>query len=288
MIRIWTFMAMDNRQAEAYLEKQAAKGYHLSWHGDFLAHFDKGLPKKVKYCISSFTWEVEDELEAYKVMAQDAGWNFVDEMQGGCIFVSKENEEPVPLYTDWRDECRLTRKSVWNRELAIFSSFFLDAVCLILFALLKLHGSTMWWTINLICACAIVYLGSGIIRSGWYMVAVTIALRKDEPPREKVRGIERIVNYVRAVIYYITAFAIVMIGLYYLLGKIIPALLRILAAGNFYAWSITIVLALLVGIFILYVFIEEKHQKAATAIKWIMAGLLLLLTPVVIAACVDA
>ena len=119
------------------------------------------------------------------------------------------------------------------------------------------------------------------------MVAVTIALRKDEPPREKVRGIERIVNYVRAVIYHTTAFAFVMIVLYYLLGKIIPVLFRIFAAGNFYAWSITIVLALLVGIFILYVFIEEKHPKAATVIKWIMIGLLLLLTPVVIAACVD-
>lgn len=280
MKRIWPFMAMDNRQAETYLEKQAAKGYHLSYRGDFLASFDKGPPKKVKYCISSFTWKEEDELEAYKVMAEDAGWKFVDEMQGGCTFVSKENEEPTPLYTDWRDECRLTRKSVWWTEPGVNLSVLLAGYALMLFTPDELQSDIKWWGMNLLIALLCLFVGSSIIRVGGYLISSTLALRRDEPPRKNIYRIGKTLSYIRAAIGY-TIHLVLAIVIGY-------KLLKLYLAGSFYAWSITIALALLVGIFILYIFIEEKHPKIASIIKWIMVGLLLLLIPLVIAACVDA
>lgn len=123
--RLWPFMRMDYKAAEEYLEKKAAQGLLLKewavyYHGLFsMATYEKAEPQKRKYCIDAIAADSEEAAEDYLQMAEDAGWKPIAAENGMVIFVSEENQKPVPMQTDWENEYRQIRKSFWRMELPL-------------------------------------------------------------------------------------------------------------------------------------------------------------------------
>lgn len=119
VVRLWAFSRLDCRAAEQYLEKQAAKGYilkniaqpYLLW-----ATFEKTAPKKIRYCIDSLNGD-KAERQAYIEFAADGGWHAVCILSGQIVFASEEGENPPPMQTDWQEEYRQIRKSLWKPDI---------------------------------------------------------------------------------------------------------------------------------------------------------------------------
>lgn len=118
--RFWPFMKADYRAAETYLETQSRKGLHITridskavW-----ATYEKGEPRNIKYSIDYHNGETE-ERDAYKALLADAGWQHVADMDLYMIFASKENAAPIPIHTDWEEECRSMRKGLWRYEIPL-------------------------------------------------------------------------------------------------------------------------------------------------------------------------
>ena len=119
VVRLWAFSRLDCRAAEQYLEKQAAKGYilksiaqpYLLW-----GTFEKTAPKKIRYCIDSLNGD-KAERQAYIEFASDGGWHEVCTLPGQVIFASAEGENPPPMQTDWQEEYRQIRKSLWRSDI---------------------------------------------------------------------------------------------------------------------------------------------------------------------------
>lgn len=117
--RFWPFMKADFRAAEAYLEKQAKKGLHITHIDSFgvCVTYEKGEPKDVKYSIDYYGGEYEEK-ENYKRLLSDAGWNHVADMDAYMIFSSEQEADPVPIHTEWTEAYRLLL-SLWKSEILL-------------------------------------------------------------------------------------------------------------------------------------------------------------------------
>lgn len=182
----WPFMKVDTRAAETYLEAQSRKGLHIRHIDDYglMATYEKGIPRNLKYCIDYPNIDREAEGDAYEQMLKDAGWTLVADMDLYLIFASEDDQTPVPIHTDWREECQILRKGLWRWE------FPLGIISLIVFAFTVgiepgNEAQILNWilSIGLWCICGFGLVG--LVHSMLYCYDVHCALAKDTPIKIK-------------------------------------------------------------------------------------------------------
>lgn len=286
MFRIWPFMRMDNRQAEKYLEENAANGYHFRCRGlgEFTVHFEKSEPKNVKYCISSFTWKENEEFESYKTMAEDSGWNLVEKQKGNSIFVSDEGKTPTPLYTDWHDEYELTKKSVWRIMDSGYEIFLISMACITSFLRENFDIDYAW---KMIIASLVVFFVVSLIRSVWYMFKAASALQRDLPMSDREHDIGKTLNYVRAVVGCIVAWIGMIVATYIIITKLIPKIISLYLAGNVIVWGITISLITFASILTLAVLFHEKNRKIEKLLEILLIAVFLIFMVFLLVGCIE-
>lgn len=189
--RIWPFMWADYKSAEKYLEKMAAKGLMLKAIDDFLfagfgfiATYEVTKPQKRKFCIDGFKGNTED-VERYMVMAEDAGWYVVAADYGILIFASKENENPTPLQTDWKNEYRLIRKSFWKIDIPLGIGALL--IIYMFYKLESLEDVNMFEPINLTLIYILLFFIfslAGLFRAVTFYIRSELAIRRDVPLKQ--------------------------------------------------------------------------------------------------------
>lgn len=84
---------------EAWLEKQAANGWHLVKADRWLLrfHFEKGDSKKVRYCVD-YPEKVDDD---YNTIFHDAGWSLIASDWGYYIWRAEYRDKRRPeLFND--------------------------------------------------------------------------------------------------------------------------------------------------------------------------------------------
>lgn len=117
--KLWAFSRLDYKAAEQYLQKQAAKGYILKEINQFSllwATYEKTEPKEIHYCIDGLSGDKAARQE-YIDFAADGGWHLVCQMSGQVVFASEEGKNPPPVQTDWENEYRQMRKSLWKLDI---------------------------------------------------------------------------------------------------------------------------------------------------------------------------
>lgn len=184
--RIWPFMKVDARAAEEYLEEQSKKGLHIR-HIDcygLIATYEKNIPRNLKYCIDYPNIDRVEEGDAYEQMLKDAGWTLVADLDLYLIFASEDDQTPVPIHTDWREECRVLRKGLCRYE------FPLGIIALIVFALTVgiepgNEAQILNWILSIGLWCICGFGITGLLHSVLYCWNVHCALAKDEPIKIK-------------------------------------------------------------------------------------------------------
>lgn len=133
--RKYSFRHFQYRECDAfarYLEKQAAKGWHLKdWR--FGLFFEKGEPKKVKYAVEVFpkgderASRPEQDAEEFAEYCQAAGWELVDGRRKFCIFRAIRSDA-IPIATPeerYENICKSEREHLWMPVLFIFLALFI-------------------------------------------------------------------------------------------------------------------------------------------------------------------
>ncbi|MTI95488.1 MAG: DUF2812 domain-containing protein [Firmicutes bacterium] len=72
----------------------------------------------------AFVPENHPDVEAYRRMCEDSGWNFVTSRYHYQIFAAAADESPTPIHTDLQLQQRLVETVLWKREfISILVSF---------------------------------------------------------------------------------------------------------------------------------------------------------------------
>jgi hypothetical protein len=98
----WFWPWQDDKE-EAWLEEQSKKGYHLSQLGAFGRFtFEKGETKGMIYRLD-FMIDQENDKKTYLQIFQDAGWEYLGELNGWQYFRKEKtagNETAGEIFTD--------------------------------------------------------------------------------------------------------------------------------------------------------------------------------------------
>ena len=199
--RIWPFVLADNKLAEAYLEKQAAKGLILERIGNygFIATYRKEEPQDRHYCVDGFKGK-KDEQGRYIRMAKDAGWHYVTQQPGHIFFTAEPCTNPVPTQTDWREEYQQIRKGLWSQDmpLGIFTTLFI-LLMVWLWRALEINESLPlnWETIYTYAIFVFIYIG--FLKGILFYIKSAVALRRDKPMKPGSFKIAMLWGYARAI-----------------------------------------------------------------------------------------
>lgn len=194
--RIWPFVLADNKLAEEYLEKQAAKGLILDGFGGwgFIASYRVEKPQQRTFCIDGFkgNW---DEQGHYLRMAKDAGWKYAAELPGHIFFISEEGQTPIPTQTDFKEEYLQIRKSLWSLEMPVgivLLAFF------ILMAALDPTGFLLTIVESPQILCAYIFGTIGFVKALLFYVKSSLAIRRNIPISEGNWKAAMFWGYIRA------------------------------------------------------------------------------------------
>lgn len=199
--RLWPFVLADNKLAEAYLEKQAAKGLILDSINIYglWATYRIEEPQKRHYCVDGFKGKKEEQ-GRYVRMAKDAGWHYVTELPGHIFFAADPGTNPVPTQTDWREEYLQIRKGLWSQDmpLGIFTS-----IMLLLFAwlwkALEVGPLPIDWEV-LYSLAIFGFILLGFIKAICFYLRSAIALRRDMPMRQGSMKSAMVWGYTRTIL----------------------------------------------------------------------------------------
>lgn len=138
-VRLFPYENMDYKAAEAWLNRQAAKGWALErvWLST-IALFSSTDREDLRYCIDLHgKWEPTQE-DGYFQLCSQAGWDYVAQVRSMSVFASRAVANPVPLQTDRNMEDKL----YWRRAIrpAIFGSLLWLLVLLAIAAAVGLMG----------------------------------------------------------------------------------------------------------------------------------------------------
>lgn len=114
------FYVWQDDKEEIWLSDMAQKGWHLlQFNPSGKYTFIKGEPRKVRYCLDYIN--PQKDFESYKMMFQDAGWEYLGQMGGWQYFRKEYEGDEVPeIFTDC--ESKIQR---YYRILSIYVAIFL-------------------------------------------------------------------------------------------------------------------------------------------------------------------
>ena len=184
VIRPWFFGALDYKAAEAYLEKQAGRGYLLKAVGTpypFSATYQRTEPKQVKYSIDG-VFGTEEEKREYIDFAKDGGWHKTAQCGGAIIFASEEGKSPPPMQTDWEEEYRRMRRSLWKTDIPVGITVL--GICWIMSKLDVDFLKALLREEFILAGLLVLYLFFGFLfflRAIWFYVRSETAIRTQRP-----------------------------------------------------------------------------------------------------------
>lgn len=134
----WWFGPWEYRQAKAWLEDYAAKGWQLEFFGLIFTSFQKCEPALIKYkCVlGNSPYEEEQKLkDAYK----EAGWKFIDKkLEIMLVFSQEASDSSVTDPTDQTEQLKLTRRSLRGK----FMKFIVSIIAFIGFLFFSYYEAT--------------------------------------------------------------------------------------------------------------------------------------------------
>lgn len=99
MTRWFVWSNWSTEKLEAWLEAQAARGWHLTKADRILLrfHFERGTPKTVRYCVDY----PDEATEEYHIIHNDAGWELAAADVGWYIWRTEYSGDRRPeLFND--------------------------------------------------------------------------------------------------------------------------------------------------------------------------------------------
>lgn len=178
----YTFITFKEYETEAfaeYLEKMAAKGWFLkNIRQNCIECFEKGEPKRLKFCVAVLPGDSEFEsaesMEAlqFREYCEEGGWKL---QYGGALWqiFYTEEEDTVPIETDPRIQLEIQRKVTLSWGKILCQLFIIGAWLWMLKSMLKNPGTqfssyeqliTMFFYFLLILIVSVQLLGPAI----WY------------------------------------------------------------------------------------------------------------------------
>lgn len=111
---------------ENWLNKMAAKGYHLVKYTFLRYHFEKGKPGAYEYRLELLENSPDsEESQEYLDFMEDAGIDCVDTHQNWVYFRKKATDEPFEIYTDSPSKQRHLNRIISSLALVAFVNLFL-------------------------------------------------------------------------------------------------------------------------------------------------------------------
>ena len=138
--RIFPYLCVDYKAAQAWLEKQGAEGLRLAGVScRYLARFTRE-EGPVHYFVDL----AADGGADYLQLCADAGWERVAQVQGMDLFVSRPGEDPVPIQSDpIMEERRFGRKFVRSNLLGILGALAFLALVVAVMAAMAAEGKLL-------------------------------------------------------------------------------------------------------------------------------------------------
>lgn len=140
--RIFPYLCVDYKAAQAWLERQGAEGLRLAGVScRYLARFTREA-RPVHYFVDL----AADGGADYLQLCADAGWERVAQVQGMDLFVSRPGEDPVPIQSDpIMEERRFGRKFVRSNLLGILGALAFLALVVAVMAAMTADGVGFDW-----------------------------------------------------------------------------------------------------------------------------------------------
>ena len=119
----WSFMGLDYKAMESYLEDMAQRGWMLKKLHTLFAVFERIPPKRVHFTVDVFekagalVKEDTQEAKEYRSLCEETGWRFIDSQRHLQFFCSEEEHRPVEIQTDLETEKRIISSSLWKSQL---------------------------------------------------------------------------------------------------------------------------------------------------------------------------
>jgi|SRR5699024_1051752 len=111
---------------ENWLNKMAAKGYHLVKYTFWRYHFEQGEPGAYEYRLELLENSPDsEESQEYLDFMEDAGIDCVDTHQNWVYFRKKATDEPFEIYTDSPSKQRHLNRIISSLALVAFVNLFL-------------------------------------------------------------------------------------------------------------------------------------------------------------------
>ena len=112
--RITLFDSTDLTAAEEYFSQMAQKGLMLKKYG-VISHFTRCLPQKLRFSVQLLMPErgenYENKVREYVGLCEQAGWTFISNSSGMCVFVTAKDDIP-DIVTDPQERIdAVTRQS---------------------------------------------------------------------------------------------------------------------------------------------------------------------------------
>lgn len=141
--RIFPYLCVDYKAAQAWLERQGAEGLRLAGvHCRYLARFTRE-ERPVHYFVDL----AADGGADYLQLCADAGWERVAQVQGMDLFASQPGQTPVPIQSDpVMEEKRFGRKFVLTNLLGMLGGLAFLVLALVLAAAMTSGGRFFDWT----------------------------------------------------------------------------------------------------------------------------------------------
>ncbi|MGI6364796.1 MAG: DUF2812 domain-containing protein [Bacillota bacterium] len=198
LFRFWFLFSWQIGQIQAWLEAMAARGWHLSRFGDFLAVFRQGPPGEVRYRCDCFKFrnpELRDKIDLYAA----AGWQYLGSRGETHIFRAEDPAAPE-IHTDPQEYISATTRL--RRGLIVLAVALALAIPASIYRLVRdfpswrmaiQHGSPTTWVVIALSGYSLFFLV-------WHLVGIfrLLAWVRGQSQAPVPHRLDRLVNLVWA------------------------------------------------------------------------------------------